>query len=172
MAISEHIDTLSELKNHLNDIEQMITDVQICTPHERATVFKLYMHTNNTAFNIIANNASENILALLEDERIKLRSALYNALTKNPIDNSSIYDFVITVDKRHNGSSAFAELWIDTSGHIVASPIIYSHDKVEIVKRGGYWSLSYTTLIELTLADNMNIDMDFISLFNEIYSEN
>jgi len=80
MAISEHIDTLSELKNHLNDIEQMITDVQICTPSERATAFKLYMHTNNTAVNIIANNASDNILALLEDERIKLRSTLYHEI--------------------------------------------------------------------------------------------
>ena len=80
--VEEHIDKLTELKNNLNDVEQMITDVQICTPRERATAFKLYMHTNNTAVNIIANNASENILALLEDERIKLRSALYHEIKK------------------------------------------------------------------------------------------
>ncbi len=78
VALHEHIETLSELKKNLNDVEQMITDVQICTPHERATAFKLYMHTNNTAVNILADNASENILALLEDERRKLRSALYH----------------------------------------------------------------------------------------------
>lgn len=78
VALHEHIETLSELKKNLNDVEQMITDVQICTPRERATAFKLYMHTNNTAVNIIADNASENILALLEDERRKLRSALYH----------------------------------------------------------------------------------------------
>ena len=80
VALHEHIETLSELKKNLNDVEQMITDVQICTPRERATAFKLYMHTNNTAVNIIANNASENILALLEDERIKLRSTLYHEI--------------------------------------------------------------------------------------------
>ena len=80
VALHEHIETLSELKKNLNDVEQMITDVQICTPRERATAFKLYMHTNNTAVNIIANNASDNILALLEDERIKLRSTLYHEI--------------------------------------------------------------------------------------------
>lgn len=82
VALHEHIETLSELKKNLNDVEQMITDVQICTPRERATAFKLYMHTNNTAVNIIADNASENILALLEDERRKLRSALYHEVKK------------------------------------------------------------------------------------------
>jgi hypothetical protein len=85
MAISEHIDTLSELKNHLNDIEQMITDVQICTPSERATAFKLYMHTNNTAVDILADSASENVLALLFAERQKLRSSLYHEI-KNLYD--------------------------------------------------------------------------------------
>jgi paraquat-inducible protein B len=82
VALHEHIETLSELKKNLNDVEQMITDVQICTPRERATAFKLYMHTNNTAVNIIADNASENILVLLEDERRKLRSALYHEVKK------------------------------------------------------------------------------------------
>ena len=82
VALHEHIETLSELKKNLNDVEQMITDVQICTPRERATAFKLYMHTNNTAVNIIADNASQNILVLLEDERRKLRSALYHEVKK------------------------------------------------------------------------------------------
>ncbi len=77
MVISEHIDMLSTLKNNLNDIEQMITDLQICTPRESATAFKLYMHTNNTSVDILADSASENILALLEEERKKLRSTLY-----------------------------------------------------------------------------------------------
>ena len=82
VALHEHIETLSELKKNLNDVEQMITDVQICTPRERATAFKLYMHSNNSAVNIIADNASENILVLLEDERKKLRSALYHEVKK------------------------------------------------------------------------------------------
>lgn len=76
IEIEDHIDNLTALKRNLNDIEQMITDVQICTPHERATAFKLYMHANNTSVDIIANNASENVLALLFAERQKLRSSL------------------------------------------------------------------------------------------------
>ena len=82
IEIEDHIDNLTALKRNLNDIEQMITDVQICTPSERATAFRLYMHTNNTAVNILADNASENVLALLEDERRKLRSALYHEVKK------------------------------------------------------------------------------------------
>ena len=82
IEIEDYIDNLTALKRNLNDIEQMITDVQICTPSERATAFRLYMHTNNTAVNILADNASENILALLEDERRKLRSALYHEVKK------------------------------------------------------------------------------------------
>jgi len=82
VEVERHIDNLTALKRNLNDIEQMITDVQICTPSERATAFRLYMHTNNTAVNILADNASENVLALLEDERRKLRSALYHEVKK------------------------------------------------------------------------------------------
>ena len=76
IEIEDHIDNLTALKRNLNDIEQMITDVQICTPSERATAFKLYMHTNNTAVDILADSASENVLALLFAERQKLRSSL------------------------------------------------------------------------------------------------
>jgi hypothetical protein len=85
IEIEDHIDNLTALKNHLNDIEQMITDVQICTPSERATAFKLYMHTNNTAVDILADSASENVLALLFAERQKLRSSLYHEI-KNLYD--------------------------------------------------------------------------------------
>jgi hypothetical protein len=76
IEVEDHIDNLTALKRNLNDIEQMITDVQICTPHERSTAFKLYMHTNNTAVDILADSASENVLALLFAERQKLRSSL------------------------------------------------------------------------------------------------
>ena len=76
IEIEDHIDNLTALKRNLNDIEQMITDVQICTPHERATAFKLYMHTNHTSVDILADSASENVLALLFAERQKLRSSL------------------------------------------------------------------------------------------------
>lgn len=82
IEIEDHIDNLTALKNHLNDIEQMITDVQICTPSERATAFKLYMHTNNTAVDILADSASENVLALLFAERQKLRSSLSREVKK------------------------------------------------------------------------------------------
>ena len=74
--LDEHITTISELKENLHNVEQMITDVQICTPNERATAFKLYMHTNHTSVDILADSASENVLALLFAERQKLRSSL------------------------------------------------------------------------------------------------
>ena len=81
--LDEHITTISELKENLHNVEQMITDVQICTPNERATAFKLYMHTNHTSVDILADNSSQNILVLLEDERRrKLRSALYHEVKK------------------------------------------------------------------------------------------
>ena len=82
IEIEDHIDNLTALKRNLNDIEQMITDVQICTPSERATAFKLYMHTNNTAVDILADSASENVLALLFAERQKLRSSLSREVKK------------------------------------------------------------------------------------------
>lgn len=82
IEIEDHIDNLTALKRNLNDIEQMITDVQICAPRERATAFKLYMHTNNTAVDILADNASENVLALLFAERQKLRSSLSSEIKK------------------------------------------------------------------------------------------
>ena len=82
IALDEHINTLSELKENLHNVEQMITDVQICTPSERATAFRLYMHTNHTSVDILADNSSQNILVLLEDERRKLRSALYHEVKK------------------------------------------------------------------------------------------
>ena len=85
IEVEDHIDNLTALKRNLNDIEQMITDVQICTPSERATAFKLYMHTNNTAVDILADSASENVLALLFAERQKLRSSLYHEI-KNLYD--------------------------------------------------------------------------------------
>ena len=98
IEIEDHIDNLTALKNHLNDIEQMITDVQICTPHERSTAFKLYMHTNNTAVDILADSASENVLALLFAERQKLRSSLsrevkkiYNTCHGNVNKNDKIF---------------------------------------------------------------------------------
>lgn len=98
IEIEDHIDNLTALKNHLNDIEQMITDVQICTPSERATAFKLYMHTNNTAVDILADSASENVLALLFAERQKLRSSLsrevkkiYNTCHGNVNKNDKIF---------------------------------------------------------------------------------
>ena len=98
VEVERHIDNLTALKRNLNDIEQMITDVQICTPHERSTAFKLYMHTNNTAVDILADSASENVLALLFAERQKLRSSLsrevkkiYNTCHGNVNKNDKIF---------------------------------------------------------------------------------
>ena len=78
--------------------------------------------------------------------------------------------FRSTVDKRHANNGAFAQLWINNNGDVMAAPLLYSNDKVEIAKRSGlfYW-LDDTPLIELKLSDSINLEQSFIDLFNTIY---
>ena len=101
-------------------------------------------------------------------------SNLYNSLTGKPIDNWSTYDIIITVDKKHKSTyGAFAELWIDQYNNVVASPIVYGNDNIQIVK-GPSLPLIYlfsnpSVLMEIDLAEKIDLDQDFISLFNKIY---
>lgn len=95
---------------------------------------------------------------------------VYAKLTGESYDKSCFYDILVTVDKRHANNGAFAQLWINNNGDVMAAPLLYSNDKVEIAKRSGlfYW-LDYTPLIELKLSDSINIEQSFIDLFNTIY---
>ena len=70
-------------------------------------------------------------------------------------------------------SSAFAELWIDQYNNVVASPIVYGNDNIQIVKWPSlpliYVFSNPSVLMEIDLAEKIDLDQDFISLFNKIY---
>ena len=97
VTISEQIDHLNELKDNLQSIEDMITEIEICQPEERATAINISMPTNNTGIQIIANNSSDDILALLHKERKRLRFSLSDEIKNlqyrcNGNDNGNIED--------------------------------------------------------------------------------
>ena len=80
VTISEQLDYLNELKDKIQNIEDMITEIEICQPEERATAINISMPTNNTGIQIIANNSSDDILNLLHKERRRLRSSHANEI--------------------------------------------------------------------------------------------
>jgi len=96
-TISEQLEHLNELKDNLQSIEDMITEIEICQPEERATAINISMPTNNTGIQIVANNSSDEVLKLLHKERQKLRSSLTNEIKNlqyrcNGNDNGNIED--------------------------------------------------------------------------------
>src|SRR5574344_2984176 len=80
VTISTQLDYINELKDNIQNIENMITEIEICEPAERATSINISMPTNNSGIQIIANNSSDEILDLLHKERKKLRSSLANEI--------------------------------------------------------------------------------------------
>ena len=59
---------------------------------------------------------------------------VYVKLTGKSYDTSYFYDILVTVDKRHANNGAFAQLRINNNGDVMAAPLLYSNDKVEIAK--------------------------------------
>ena len=98
---------------------------------------------------------------------------VYSELTGNSTDKSYFYDIMVTVDKRHASNGSFAQLWINDNGDVIAAPLLYANDKVQIVRRSG-WSylFDYTPLIELKLSDSINLEQNFVDMFNKIYEQN
>ena len=98
---------------------------------------------------------------------------VYSELTGNSADKSYFYDIMVTVDKRHASNGSFAQLWINDNGDVIAAPLLYANDKVQIVRRSG-WSylFDYTPLIELKLSDSINLEQNFVDMFNKIYEQN
>lgn len=74
--VAEQINQLNQLKEELYSIEKMITEIEICQPDERSTAVNISMPTNESTITIMANNTSDEILVLLQKERLKLRSSL------------------------------------------------------------------------------------------------
>ena len=76
VKISTQLDYINELKDKIQNIENMITEIEICQPEERATAINISMPTNNTGIQIIDNKSSDDILDLLHKERKRLRFSL------------------------------------------------------------------------------------------------
>lgn len=97
ITISTQLDYINELKDKIQNIENMITEIEICQPEERATAINISMPTNNAGIQIIANNSSDDILDLLHKERQRLRFSLADEIKNlqyrcNGNDNGSIED--------------------------------------------------------------------------------
>ena len=86
--LSGHIDYLNKLKNDLEVIDQLITDIQLCKPLEREKAIRIEW-TSETGENHIcdiwisgSNQASMDMLMLAEHEREDLRTSLLTELEK------------------------------------------------------------------------------------------
>ena len=82
MDLTEKIDSLSELKEQLLEIENMITEIESAEQNERQIALNLSMPTVDTKYNFLVNNQSEAVLELLYAERKKLRFSIVNELSK------------------------------------------------------------------------------------------
>ena len=88
-------------------------------------------------------------------------------------DDSYWYDMIVSVDERHKGSSAFANLWINDEGNIMATPILYDNDYVKIVRRSTWTYLfDYNVLLNVPLSETINIEHSYLDLFKKAYAEN
>ncbi len=95
VAVATQLDYINELKDKIQNIENIITEIELCNPDERATAINILMPTNNSGIQIVANNSSAAILDLLYTERQTLRSSLVNEIKNlkyrcNGNDNGNI----------------------------------------------------------------------------------
>lgn len=97
MDLTEKIDSLSDLKEQLLEIENMITEIESAEQNERQIALNLSMPTVDTKYNFLVNNQSEAVLELLYAERKKLRFSIVEELSK------------ITIRSTKNVRKTFAE---------------------------------------------------------------
>lgn len=80
--LTEKIEALSDLKEQLYDVENMITEIEAAEQGERGIALNLTMPTVDKKYNFLVNNQSEAVLELLYAERKKLRFSIVNELSK------------------------------------------------------------------------------------------
>ena len=95
--LTERIESLSDLKEQLYDVENMITEIEAAEQGERGIALNLTMPTADTNYNFLVNNQSEAVLELLYAERKKLRFSIVEELSK------------ITIRSTKNVRKTFAE---------------------------------------------------------------
>ena len=105
--LTERIKSLSDLKEQLYDVENMITEIEASEQGERAVAFNITMPTADTKYNFLVNNQSEAVLELLYAERRKLRSSIVENLSKIRIrSNENVTQTIIKREKTINGGEA------------------------------------------------------------------
>ncbi len=80
--LTEKISLLSDQKDRLYEVENMITEIETAEQGERGISLNLSMPTADSKYNFLVNNQSETVLDLLYEERQKLRSSIVNELSK------------------------------------------------------------------------------------------
>lgn len=80
--LTEKIESLSDLKDQLYEIENMITEIESSEQGERGVAIKLTMPAADTNYNFLVNNQSDAVLNLLYTERCRLRSSIVSELSK------------------------------------------------------------------------------------------
>ena len=105
--LTERIEALSDLKEQLYDVENMITEIEASEQGERGIALNLTMPTADTKYNFLVNNQSEAVLELLYAERRKLRSSIVENLSKIRIrSNENVTQTIIKREKTINGGEA------------------------------------------------------------------
>ena len=82
MDLTEKIDSLSDLKEQLLEIENMITEIESAEQNERQIALNLSMPTADNQYSFLVNNSCNAVLELLYSERKKLRSSIVSVIEK------------------------------------------------------------------------------------------
>ena len=82
MDLTEKIDFLSDLKDQLLEIENMITEIESAEQNERQIALNLSMPTADNQYSFLVNNSCNAVLELLYSERKKLRSSIVSVIEK------------------------------------------------------------------------------------------
>lgn len=73
----KHIDNLNLLKDRLEQVENMITDIECCSPEQHQTFITVVSGTREVELHIDGENqTTQNLLKTLYAERKKLRTSL------------------------------------------------------------------------------------------------
>lgn len=82
VELMDEIDNLSDLKEQLEEVENMLTEIEGADPNQRGIALHISMPTSNNNYSLLANNSSEAVIQMLYSERQKLRSSLVNEIEK------------------------------------------------------------------------------------------
>ena len=137
----------------------MITDMLSNSFSRKDIHFTFYKSKDNSARKVVLTASSTDVQQMYEQysgfehsgfiersgyvlDQVFFSSSckeLYEEITGSTVDDTLYYyDLVVNVDERHRGSSAFANLWINDEGNIMATPIIYDKDTAKLVRRNKF----------------------------------